>query len=480
VDWSYDLLNESEQTLLRRLAVFAGPWTLEAAEEVCASASVEAGDILDLLAWLVDSSLVQVLAEGRESRYWMPETLRQYTIEKLVGAGETEALRDRHYAHFNAVAERSFGYWAMTMADAQAGPSPVLPQAADLSDFRVALAHGGKTLTPGALVMAFALRDESVEECLAWTRRLLSAAGEAPAQLRAEAYYALGGAAQRPEEKRAAWETAVEIYRQVGDSARLTVTLQVLTIAAMMAGDEEAARRFSGDCVSEARRCGGALTLACALQAQVDIPMLNDDPAAARPLVEELLALCHREKLVHQLASAYLQFARISYLAGDYAPAQAAGEECVARLRALGYLHPHFALRILGDIMRAQGRCAEARACYAESMIDLWESGRTGIYANLMVRLGALLIAEGQVAAGLELVAQAERLREALGLSRAQLELHESTPALAAAREALGEEAFPAAYAEGLSLDLEEALRRCREALEERTDGDAVLCSPLS
>ena len=100
VDWSHELLSEPERVLFRRLSVFAGGWTLEAAERVCAGESVDAADVLELLLQLVDRSLVQ--AEQRpaagtpEVRYRLLETLRQYGSEKLCEAGEAETIRIRH------------------------------------------------------------------------------------------------------------------------------------------------------------------------------------------------------------------------------------------------------------------------------------------------------------------------------------------------------------------------------------------------
>jgi predicted ATPase/DNA-binding CsgD family transcriptional regulator len=102
VDWSHELLSEPERILFRRLSVFAGGWTLEAAERVCAGEGLDAADVVELLLQLEDRSLV--LAEERpangtpEVRYRLLETLRQYGSEKLREAGEAETIRLRHMA----------------------------------------------------------------------------------------------------------------------------------------------------------------------------------------------------------------------------------------------------------------------------------------------------------------------------------------------------------------------------------------------
>ncbi|HZO28041.1 MAG TPA: tetratricopeptide repeat protein, partial [Chloroflexota bacterium] len=100
VDWSHELLSEPERMLFRRLSVFAGGWTLEAAEQVCAGEDLDAADVLELMLQLVDRSLV--LADERQAdrtsavRYRLLETLRQYGAEKLEDADETAAVRARH------------------------------------------------------------------------------------------------------------------------------------------------------------------------------------------------------------------------------------------------------------------------------------------------------------------------------------------------------------------------------------------------
>jgi predicted ATPase len=95
IDWSYSLLSEEEKKLFRRLAVFVGGWTLEAAESVCGEES--AGfDILDLLTRLVDKSLVYLEETNGSMRYHRLETIRQYSREKFFETNEVEEVRDRH------------------------------------------------------------------------------------------------------------------------------------------------------------------------------------------------------------------------------------------------------------------------------------------------------------------------------------------------------------------------------------------------
>ena len=105
IDWSYDLLTDSERAVLRRLSVFAGGWTLDAAEVVGTSSDIVAADVVDLLGHLVDKSLVIARAGTRGIRYHLLETVRQYGSEKLRLAGESDLHRDAHLEHFRQLAE---------------------------------------------------------------------------------------------------------------------------------------------------------------------------------------------------------------------------------------------------------------------------------------------------------------------------------------------------------------------------------------
>ncbi|MGW6914741.1 BTAD domain-containing putative transcriptional regulator [Kitasatospora sp. NPDC054939] len=107
IDWSWELLTDPERTVLRRLSVFAGGWTLAAAEEVCAAPDVPGDTVLDVLTRLVDRSLVTMRDDPDGARYRMLESVAAYSLERLDLAGESRLARRRHAAHFTALAERA-------------------------------------------------------------------------------------------------------------------------------------------------------------------------------------------------------------------------------------------------------------------------------------------------------------------------------------------------------------------------------------
>jgi predicted ATPase/class 3 adenylate cyclase len=136
IDWSYDLLDESQQRLLARLAVFAGGCTREAAEVICAGGSIEGSAMLGLLTDLVGRSLVDAQRGGVDTRYRLLETIREYGEERILEHGETDALRDRHARYYVEYARRC--------SDELWGPGQIewgSRMAADGENFLAAFAH---------------------------------------------------------------------------------------------------------------------------------------------------------------------------------------------------------------------------------------------------------------------------------------------------------------------------------------------------
>ena len=109
LDWSYGLLSAGEQAVFARLGVFAGPFSLPAAEAVCSPGEGQGGpgQVMEMLGWLVDSSLVGAETRGDEPRFSLLETIRDYALERFAGGGGWMQAHDRHAAYFQALAEPS-------------------------------------------------------------------------------------------------------------------------------------------------------------------------------------------------------------------------------------------------------------------------------------------------------------------------------------------------------------------------------------
>ncbi len=152
VDWSYELLEQDERTLLRRLAVFNGGWTLDLAEDVTADDGLDRIAVLDLLGSLVDKSLVLVEDRERSTRYRLLETVRQYALDHLAGSPDELPVRDRHRDALLALAERVEPH--LVTVDQHLWLQVLAAEDANLS---AALEHAAKTDPDKALALAVAL-----------------------------------------------------------------------------------------------------------------------------------------------------------------------------------------------------------------------------------------------------------------------------------------------------------------------------------
>jgi predicted ATPase len=244
LDWSYDLLSDQEQTLFRRLSVFAGGWTLEAAETVCAEGGIEASEILDLLTQLVDKSLVIVEAHRAETRYRLLETVRQYGRDRLVEAGESDRLRSGHLDFFLQQAEtqaealRDFGSPALDVSRQR--------MEKEYDNIRTALEWSWEKADKEAtlrLVIALSPFWEMQgfwHEGRKWSALALTEATKMPSPLRAEALHVAGLMASYQgnfEYAITRLEESMALRRELGDQERLISSLNALGFAIYRQGD---------------------------------------------------------------------------------------------------------------------------------------------------------------------------------------------------------------------------------------------------
>jgi len=193
IDWSYDILDENEQLLLRRLSVFSGGWTLEAAEEVCEGDSIDSYDVLDLLTQLVNKSLAVVMegSQSGETRYRMLETIRQYARDKLAETGKGESIRDKHLAYFVKLAEQA-------ESELYRSDQAVWIKKLDgeMDNFRAALEWAlAKDIETGLRILSdpwrFWLR-KYIGEAVVWLDQLLTDADSVAPEIKAKALWVRG------------------------------------------------------------------------------------------------------------------------------------------------------------------------------------------------------------------------------------------------------------------------------------------------
>jgi non-specific serine/threonine protein kinase len=332
VDWSYDLLSENERVLLRRLGVFAGSFSLEAAQAVCQE---DSQDVLDLLSQLVDKSLVQTDEQHQAMRYRLADSIRQYALERLDESHETEILRRKHAEHYAAMAEEAENRLYSGQQE------QVLAQLVrEHDDIRLALGWSCESGNPeigmrlaGALWRFWQVRGH-LREARAWLDRLLAAGGSEQTLGRSRALNATGfltflqgdyhaarpfleqslaisralrdeqgiiesssnlGLLLRcldmPGEARRHLNEALEVSRSVGDRAREGRVLNKLARLVYYEGDMQAASELHELSLGMGRETGNTWHIALALGDLADVRFAMGDDAGALELYAEGIRL---------------------------------------------------------------------------------------------------------------------------------------------------------------------------------------------
>jgi predicted ATPase/class 3 adenylate cyclase len=294
IDWSHELLSESERLLFARLSVFAGGFTLEAAEAVAADARLAASQVLDTLAQLVDKSLV--VLDASTARYRMLETVRGYAAERLDAGGEAAALRERHLRHYVAFAEREVPkLWGPGQAQAFA---QLDAERENLLAAHAACASTGDGTELGLRLASLkfywihrgvpGLGYRLAVEALARTR-----SGD-HSELRCRALFDAGQMAcymGRYREGQALLEESLAIARDLGNPTRIAAALQPLAMACLGQGDAAAAQQHLQEALELVRAQGSKHDLAAALNAMAQVHRTRNALDAAVPLYEQVVEL---------------------------------------------------------------------------------------------------------------------------------------------------------------------------------------------
>jgi predicted ATPase/class 3 adenylate cyclase len=466
IDWSYDLLHDPEKLALQRLSVFAGGWTLEAAEQVCAGEGVEDLEALDLLTSLTDKSLVVVEQNGGHSRYRLLETVRQYAREKLLESGGGEAVRDRHLECFLTLAEQAEPH--LTGAEQQAWLDLLETEHDNL---RAALtwsfATGGDATSglrlAGAVWWFWYVRGY-FGEGRGWLARLLAAApsGQAAAT-RAKALNGAGRLARQQSDYPAAQallDESLAIQRKLGDRRGIALSLNNLGLMAWDQGDYPSARSLYQESLAIRRKLDDRGGIAVSLNNLGGVAFDEGDYVTARALHEESLAIRREVGYRPGIASSLGNLGNVAYAQGDYVLSRALFEESLAISRDVGDRQGiGFSLGSLGNVAAAQGDNASARAFFRQSLAIRRELGDRWGIAELLEGLSyvAFALAEPERAARID--GAAERLREEIGSPLPLNERPRYDRHVAATRAALGDAvALDRAWREGRALTLEHAI----------------------
>ncbi len=447
IDWSHELLDEPERLLLRRLSQFAGGWTLDGAEAVCSAPPIVRGQVLDLLAQLVEKSLVVLDTQGDEPRYRLLETIRQYGLEKLLIADELEETRRRHLAYCGELAERI---------------RPLLTRAeqlrwharaeTELDNFRLALqwslrsGYAEEGLRLFSSLTRFWYKNMHWKEMVGWQERLAQAfrrEGRAPSIHYARSFYGAGMLATN--------------------------------------FDPPLGRQLCEQCIEASRPLGFDEGLAWSLMWMGYIDTRRRDPATAR-LFED--SLTHGRRIedpwrrAFLLAQALICYAGYEALMGRDESAEAMVAECEAQIAKIGSdkLYIGHGRALLGTIAIRRGQFELAQQLLTQSLALYREVESTFDIAGSLAQQGFLALRRNDPAQALALFRQSlpmyRNYPTSPGVTRGLAQLMIAFAACGQPRVAarlagvLGAEAAPAELSGTVKRAYEDALADVRRALE--------------
>jgi predicted ATPase/DNA-binding CsgD family transcriptional regulator len=504
--WSYNLLDDAEQRLFRRLSVFVGGCTLEAIEAVNRAIDGQAGHVLDSVASLIDKSLLLSIEQEEEApRLLMLETIREYGLEMLAASQELEMTRQAHAACYLALAEQAepeYGgpqqaLWLERLEREHDNLRAALQWSLEQAGTEADETHRVMALRLSAALRRFWLVRAHVNEGRDFLERALAAGtGVAPA-IRAKALAAAANLTILQNDY-ARVETlcqeALALYRQLGDQPGIAFSLHLLGAALWVRGNLEAGQALVKESLAIFRTLGNIDQTAWALYQLGMIASSQGDYDKALALFEESLAL-HRTmnhkrgiafSLTHLaqalfasqdrpetvdalleeglalsrtlgdkdgLAYASALRGQIAFRQGDLASASSLLEESVQLYREEGSRHGTAeALAQLARVVAAQGDSAAALALYEEGLAIARDLNNVWLIAPCLEGLARLAAGQSAFARAARLWGEAEALRQSADIPIPPIERADYEQAVAAARAHLGEAAFTEAWNEGRRL----------------------------
>ncbi|NRF65533.1 protein kinase [Aquincola sp. S2] len=400
IDWSWELLDDGERRLFARLAIFAGDFSLEAAEGVLPDDPGAALDVLDGLAGLVDKSLLVAIERGGEMRYRLLETMRQYAAEKLDGFGETAQLQRRH-------ADFYLGMYAVIIdqlhGDGHAQAETRLQLEHDNARAALDAAIQRRWFDiglPGAKALAdYWFAHGLLADGVARLERLVAQDPPDGAAL-AELLQPAGRIAMflgRHALARTWFERGLPLAHAAGDRALEGRLLGGLGSVAVLSGELPAARQRFAEALEVCTELGD---LAGRAKAHNNLGMvLNDmgDIAGARQHLVAALDFHRASKRPVDLANGLLSLAELEQRHGEGAQAQALFESSLNIFSSLGdHWSAAYARDGLGRCALASGDLGQARRHFEQALTVLRQAGDKGAIADQLDHLAHVALQEGQ------------------------------------------------------------------------------------
>jgi predicted ATPase/DNA-binding CsgD family transcriptional regulator len=468
VDWSYELLTGPEQVLLRRLAVFSG-WNLEMAEQVCADEAIPADQVLDLMAALIDKSLVTLDAELEgDARYRLLDTIREYAAGRLNASGEAPEIRRRHRDYMLRLGEG-----IVDVAFLRGDP----PWPVRVSLYRRILAERANCAAALSACLEYGDAEEGLRLCCAlrnpwvaygdvtegigWFDRFLDSGGGVPPGVRSRALMARAELAFEHQDYQVAAgyaQAGLDLCRSSG-SPGAAAALRVLSVVSLRAGRLDDALGSIDDAAKEARADGDDWEEGLALAVRAAIITRRGRLDEAQRTYEDALEVL-RDNNGWGVAQTLYGFGGLARARGDHAAALGRFREALVLYREID-ARPEIArcLAGIGWVALAQGDLRLAFASQAESLqLSLATGQRLGLARGLEAS-AMLAAASGDPARAVRLQGAALALREAVGQVPSAAAGSRLSRPMEAARSQLGESAADTMLAEGAAMSAYEAVR---------------------
>jgi predicted ATPase/DNA-binding XRE family transcriptional regulator len=464
IAWSEELLAPSERTMLHRLSVFTGGWTLPAAEAVCGEGLGADGTVLGLLDSLVEQSLVGVHPTVHGTRYRMLEPVRQYARERLSVTGEADAVRLEHARYFRTLAEEA----AHELEGRAEQTSWMERLDAELDNLRGALAWSVQAPAEEAAETALRLAGALwrywemrwlVEEGRRWLAGALARSEHALPQLRANALNAAGNLARDQgdhDQATAHHEQCLAIRRTLGDTRGVAISLNNLGVVARDRGDAARTVELCQEACALFRRAGDPHGAAIALISLGNAATRQGDLARARASYEESLARFRAENDHWHIAWVLTYLAEVMVFDAELATALSVAEEAVGMHRADG--DPWgvgSALIVLGRIDEARGDLDGAASRYAEALGQLAAAGVERAVPACLADLAGVVLAGGHHEVAARLAGASRAWQARTDLPRAPLPQADRSGVL----DVLAVGPHAAAWQAGTTLSRDQVLR---------------------
>lgn len=479
MDWSYDLLTDQERVLFGRLAVFAGGFSLEAVELVCAGDGLEPSAILDLLTRLVEKSLVLTEVGAKIYRYRLLEPVRQYALAKLRETDAPSAVLTQHRDVFLAMAEQ--GYVGLAGPDRMGWRSRL---EADHDNIRAALRWSidagdlEQAARLGASMARFWVSRGFLHEGWTWLTELRRHENQVSAHTRARLLCGIGLLAFESGEHEQAevTEHALAIFREHSEREDVEVCARLLGMVAAERGNYTRAAVLLDEAAGLARDRGNVVAEAEALRQRGYLAAKQAEYALAEQHLQRSLAVARQSALPRSIGFALGHLAQIYCYQGALHRAVAMLREALSQLEAVEHSTGiAYFLNILGLALLEQGDyrgCAEA---YKRSLALAHESGyKWGIAQNL-IGAGALAAAEGDRRPSVRLLAAAGVLLRQIDYVLPLAEQVRLDRLVEELRQALEPEAFTEAWGEGQVMSIDQAVDASRAVWEEAELGAAAV-----